>query len=219
MFATNIFDAINRNELHNMSELESRVLELLKQRLQGDESVSTYRQIANKILAENPNNKTSEGSIGWYACHFKKDGFFENLPLISEVTEVQSIEEMDLQFDSYSNIQPSEIALMKYLRQDGWEVDFQFRGTMGNEQSGFDILAIKGDDERHIEVKYNERGNRKYFQLTPRQTIQLLADEKFWVYRVQGSLESLKERDITAINASELRMHCQFKLIARYSRV
>lgn len=202
-----------------MSELELRVLELLKQRLQGDESVSTYRQIAKKILAENPNYKTSEGSIRWYACHFKKDGFFEHLPLISEITEVQANDEMDLQFENYSNVQPSENALMSFLRKEGWNVEVQFRGTVGNEQSGYDILATKDNEERHIEVKYYERGNRKYFQLTPRQTAQLLVDENFWVYRLQGNLESLTANDITAISASELKVHSKFKLIARYSRV
>ena len=90
------------------------------------------------------------------------------------------------------------------------------------ENCGYDILSIKGGQQRHIEVK-SKLGTKKKFgwtELTANETKQFRADPDYFLYLVEG--ESVEPNDpfiIIELDKGKLEKIAQEYIIVRFTKL
>lgn len=185
--------------------VKDMVLSLLKSRRKND----SYESIAAKVRKELKSNTTAS-NIRWYAWKYS----FQEI----EQKRYQSGEDIDILLTG--NLEKDaklgskgENYVKEKLEKEGYKVVPAETSENGRHSCGFDLIATKGKEVRHIEVK--TRRNRRYFELTPNEFSQFEKDRYYWVYFVYIHEQEL---EVFELSRSYLKKNITVMKIGRVTR-
>lgn len=103
------------------------------------------------------------------------------------------------------------VFVIEALEAEGWEVE-----SVEAEKLGYDLICIRGKEERHVEVK-GKQGQEMVFVITANELEQAKNDAAFELHLVTGTLSEAPK--LWVFSASELRSRFTFEVTQYVARL